>query len=154
MKLTRDLKEFIELLNANGVEYLLVGGWAFGFHATPRYTGDIDFFVKCDEQNATRLKTTLIQFGFTELDGFEASFLDEERILQFGVPPNRIDILTKISGVKFDDAWQSKIAGDLDGIKLPIISREFMIRNKTAAGRLKDMADVEALAKTKPDKIP
>jgi hypothetical protein len=63
MKLTRDLKEFIELLNAHGVEYLLVGGWAFGFHATPRYTGGIDFFLKCDEKDATRLKRVLLDFG-------------------------------------------------------------------------------------------
>ena len=69
MKLTRDLKEFIELLNSRGVKYLLVGGWAFGFHATPRYTGDIDFFLKCDATNASRLKQVLQEFGFDELSG-------------------------------------------------------------------------------------
>ncbi len=98
MKLTRDLKEFIELLNMHAVEYLLIGGWAFGFHATPRYTGDLDFSLKCDEENGKRLKRVLSDFGFTEPPGFEESFLQAERILQFGLPPNRIDILTQIEG--------------------------------------------------------
>jgi hypothetical protein len=150
MKLTRDLREFIELLNANGVEYLLIGGWAFGFHATPRYTGDIDFFLKCDIENGLRLKRALEEFGFTQLEGFEASFLDKERILQFGVPPNRIDILTEISGLSFEDAWKSHVRGKLEGLPISVISRELLIQNKAAAGRLKDLADVEALKKTAP----
>jgi hypothetical protein len=150
MKLTRDLREFIELLNAHGVEYLLIGGWAFGFHATPRYTGDLDFFVRCDKQNADRLKKVLTEFGFTDLPGFEESFVQPERILQFGLPPNRIDILTQISGVTFSEAWESRVPGDLEDLKVPFISRECLIRNKTAAGRAKDIADLEALHKTIP----
>ena len=152
MKLTRDLREFIELLNAHGVEYLLVGGWAFGFHATPRYTGDLDFFLRCDGENGARLKRVLSDFGFTELEGFEDSFLQEDRMLQFGVPPNRIDILTQISGVSFSEAWASRLNGELEGLQVPFISRECLIRNKVAAGRLKDLADVEALQKTAPQK--
>ena len=148
MKLTRDLREFIELLNAHGVEYMLVGGWAFGFHATPRYTGDLDFFVRCDRQNAARLKEVLSSFGFTELSGFEQSFLEPSRILQFGVPPNRIDILTEISGVTFEEAWGSRVRGTLDGLSVPFIDRAFLIKNKQAAGRPKDLADLEALQKT------
>jgi hypothetical protein len=150
MKLTRDLKEFIELLNAHHVEYLLIGGWAFGFHATPRYTGDIDFFLRCDEANATRLKKTLTEFGFAELPGFEESFLQPDRILQFGLPPNRIDILTQISGVNFTEAWESHVQGELEGLPVPIISREKLIKNKETAARAKDLADIEALQKTTP----
>jgi hypothetical protein len=148
MKLTRDLKEFIELLNSRGVEYLLVGGWAFGFHATPRYTGDIDFFLKCDATNASRLKQVLQEFGFDELPGFEDSFLQQDRILQFGVPPNRIDILTQISGVTFGEAWNSRVQGEIDGLPIPIVSREHLIQNKSAAARPKDIADAEALKRT------
>lgn len=151
MKLTRDLKEFIELLNARGVEYLLIGGWAFGFHATPRYTGDIDFFLKCDTANAERLKLALHDFGFTDLTAFDESFLQPDRILQFGVPPNRIDILTQIDGVSFTDAWQSHINGELEGVPVPIISRECLIQNKMAAARPKDLADVHALKRTTPN---
>lgn len=150
MKLTRDLREFIELLNSRGVEYLLVGGWAFGFHATPRYTGDIDFFLRCDRDNAARLKLALSDFGFTELPGFDESFLQGDRILQFGVPPNRIDILTKITGVTFDEAWQTRVEGEIDGLRLPIINRACLIKNKTAAARPKDIADTAALLKTTP----
>jgi hypothetical protein len=150
MKLTRDLREFIELLNAHDVEYLLVGGWAFGFHATPRYTGDLDFFVRCDQQNAARLKQVLLEFGFTELRGFEESFLQPGRIIQFGLPPSRIDILTEISGVSFNDAWESRAHGEVDGLRVAVINREHLIRNKSAAGRAKDHADLLALEKTKP----
>jgi hypothetical protein len=148
MQLTRDLKEFIELLNAHGVEYLIVGGWAFGFHATPRYTGDLDFFVRCDSENARRLRLALADFGFAELSGFEESFRQPDRILQFGLPPNRIDILTQISGVSFADAWSSAVRAELGGLPVLMISRECLVRNKVAAGRPKDIADVEALRKT------
>jgi hypothetical protein len=150
MKLTRDLKEFIELLNAHGVEYILVGGWAFGFHATPRYTGGLDFFLKCDSENGARLKRALAAFGFGDLPGCEESFLQPDRILQFGVPPNRIDILTQISGVTFTEAWDTRIHAELEGAPVPFISRECLLRNKIAAGRLKDLADVDALKKTAP----
>jgi hypothetical protein len=151
MKLTRDLREFIELLNARGVEYLLVGGWAFGFHATPRYTGDLDFFLKCDSENASRLKLALSDFGFTELPGLEEKFLQGDRMFQFGLPPNRIDILTKIDGISFAEAWDTRVIGSLEGLPVPIISRDCLIRNKLAAGRAKDLADVEALRNTAPN---
>lgn len=149
MKLSRDLREFIDLLNAHSVEFLLVGGWAFGFHASPRYTGDIDFFVRCDSTNASRLKKALFAFGFSELPGFEESFLQADRILQFGIPPNRIYILTQIDGVTFEEAWNTRVPGEVDGIQLPVISRDFLIRNKLAAARPKDLADVDALQRTR-----
>jgi hypothetical protein len=150
MKLTRDLREFIELLNAHRVEYLVVGGWAFGYHATPRYTGDLDFFVHCNNENCARLKQVLSEFGFTELGGFEESFLQPGRIIQFGFPPSRIDILTEISGVTFNEAWDSRETGELEGLRVPVINRECLIRNKSAAGRAKDLADIEALERTRP----
>lgn len=150
MKLHRDLREFIELLKSHEVEYLVIGGWAFGFHATPRYTGDFDFFMRCTPENARRLKRVLVAFGFEDLSGFEENFLQGDRIIQFGLPPNRIDILTRISGVDFHDAWTDRVLGVLDGLALPFISRDRLIQNKLAAGRTKDLADVEALKKTSP----
>ena len=150
MKLARDLREFIELLNRHDVEYLLIGGWAFAFHATPRYTGDIDFLVKCNHENAERLEKVLCDFGFGSLPGFKESFLKGDRITQFGLPPNRIDILTKIDGVSFSEAVLDCIWGELDGLRLPVMSRAALIRNKLAAGRPKDIADVEALKRTEP----
>jgi hypothetical protein len=135
-------------LKSRGVDYLVIGGWAFGFHATPRYTGYFDFLVRCTSENAKRLKDVLLAFGFNELADFEGNFLQGDRILQFGIPPNRIDLLTKISGVEFEEAWADRVYGELDGITLPFISRELLIHNKLATGRAKDLADVEALQKT------
>src|SRR5947209_3554352 len=102
MKLHRDLREFIALLKKHRVDFLVIGGWAIGFHATPRYTGDFDFFVRCNPEMARRLKAVLSNFGFADLAGFEENFLRGDRILQFGVPPNRIDILTKIANISFE----------------------------------------------------
>lgn len=150
MKLPRDLREFIELLNDHGFDYLLVGGWAFGYHATPRYTGDLDFFVRCNRENCTRLKQVLTEFGFTELAGFEDTFLQAGRIIQFGLPPSRIDILTEISGVSFEEAWESRDTGELEGLSVSLINRECLVRNEAAAGRSKDIADIEALERTRP----
>jgi hypothetical protein len=152
MKLHRDLREFIGLLKSHEVEYLVIGGWAFGYHATPRYTGDFDFFVRCTPENARRLRTVLNAFGFEGLTEFENNFLQGDRIIQFGVPPNRIDILTRIAGVEFEDAWKDRVEGELDGMLLPFISRQKLIQNKLAAGRSKDLADVEALERTFPRK--
>ena len=153
MKLTRDLREFIELLNSNHVEYVLIGGWAFSYHATPRHTGDIDFFVRCDQSNADRLSNALKEFGFQDLHGFKESFLKPDRILQFGVPPNRVDILTQITGVDFKEAWGSRVPGEIDGIPVAVIGWKALIKNKTAAGRPQDIADVSALQRIGARKI-
>ena len=103
------LKEFIALLNSHSVEYLIVGGHAVAFHGHPRFTGDIDFFIRMTPSNAQRLLAVLNDFGFGSVGITVRDLLEPKRILQLGQPPNRIDILTSISGVDFDSAWASRV---------------------------------------------
>jgi predicted nucleotidyltransferase len=144
-KLQADLKEFIELLNSHSVEYLIVGGHAVAFHGHPRYTGDIDFFIRATHSNAQRLLATLNGFGFGGVGITERDLLEPERIVQLGQPPNRIDILTSISGVDFDSAWASRIESTMDDQPVIMIGWNELLRNKKAAGRQKDLADVDKL---------
>jgi hypothetical protein len=142
--LTEDFKDLLRLLNANAASYLIIGGHAFGVHAEPRTTKDLDLFIKSDPENAKAVYLALAQFGAPLVGMTEADFTDGTT-LQIGIPPNRIDVLQRIDGVTFDDAWQNRIEGTVDGIPACIISREDLIRNKLAAGRLQDLADVEKL---------
>jgi len=144
-KLQADLREFIELLNSHCVEYLIVGGHAVAFHGHPRFTGDIDFFVRMTSLNAQRLLAVLNDFGFGGLGITERDLLEPKRILQLGQPPNRIDILTSISGVDFDSAWESRVKSSMDDQPVIMIGWNELLRNKKAAGRQKDLADVEKL---------
>lgn len=145
MKLSKDLREFIELLSSHAVEYLLVGGHAVAYHGYPRYTGDTDFFVRCTSDNAQRLMRALDAFGFGDVGLAATDFETEGRVVQLGVPPNRIDIVTGISGVSFDEAWAGRVEGKLDGVAVPLIGKEALLKNKRASGRAKDLADVEAI---------
>ena len=145
MRLPKDFKEFIELLNSNRVEYVIVGGYALAFHGTPRYTGDIDFLVRCSPENAARLEKCLHAFGFGSLGITAADFLKSGQVVQLGFPPHRIDIVTSITGVDFDEIWPLRIASELDGQPVSFIDRGSFVKNKKATGRMKDLADVEAL---------
>jgi acetolactate synthase regulatory subunit len=147
MPLIKDLREFVELLNSNKVDYLVVGAFAVAFHGYPRYTADLDILVRPTPDNAQRILHVLNQFGFASL-GISASDLESYgMVVQLGVKPNRIDLLTAISGVSFEDAWDSRISGDLDGIATRFIGREALIRNKEHTGRTKDAGDAEELRK-------
>ena len=147
MPLTKDSREFIECLRSNKVEFLIVGALAVAWHGFPRYSADVDFFVRPSRENAVRLLAALTQFGFgavgITLDDLNA----EDRVIQLGVQPNRIDLMTSISGVSFEDAWNSRVAGVIDGIEVNILGREALIRNKRAAGRAKDRIDVAELTR-------
>ena len=145
MKLQRDLREFIELLNSHGVEYLVVGGHAVAFHGYPRFTGDVDFFVRSTAENARRLIAVLAAFGFGQAGLDEATLMQPEKIVQLGVPPNRIDLLTSISGVDFVDAWSDRIPDALDGVPVAFVSKRTLVANKRASGRPKDLVDLEKL---------
>jgi predicted nucleotidyltransferase len=145
VKLQRDLREFIELLSSHAVEYLIVGGHAVAFHGHPRFTGDIDIFVRATESNAQRLNAALAAFGFGDLGFDDATWLAPERIVQLGRPPNRIDLLTSISGVTFDEAWAGRVTAQLDGLEVPLIGLDALLVNKRASGRAKDLADLEEL---------
>ena len=145
MKLHSDLREFVELLNSRGVEYVIVGGHAVAFHGHPRFTGDIDFLIAANPDNAARVLGCLAAFGFPDLGLAVDDLLQPGQIVQLGRPPNRIDLLTSISGVEFDDAWSERLPFELEGCLIWIPSIRHLIQNKRASGRLKDLADVEAL---------
>jgi hypothetical protein len=145
VKLQKDLKEFIALLNSHGVEFVVMGGHAVAFHGYPRVTADLDFFVRANSDNARRIATALGEFGFSGAD--ESLFSKPQKVVMLGRPPNRIDILTKIDGVDFDQVWHSRIEGKLDGIPVSFPSRDMLLQNKRASGRAKDLADVAEIEK-------
>src|SRR6185369_7371667 len=110
-----DLREFIELLNTLKVRYLVVGAFAVAYHGYPRYTADIDLFIERSPQNAERLLQAIHQFGFGDVGLTNQDFLREDQVIQLGVAPNRIDIMTHISGVTFEEAWESREVGEIGG---------------------------------------
>jgi len=145
MKLHPDWREFIELLNSHEVEYLIVGAYARALHGVPRSTGDIDFFVRASPENAVKLEAVLSSFGFGSVGIGREDFLALDQIVQLGVEPYRIDLITSISGVSFDEAWAGRLRGLLDGTPVVFLSLTDLKKNKAAAGRLKDLADLDAL---------
>ena len=144
-KLQSDLSEFIALLNSHAVEYVIVGGHAVAYHGHPRFTGDIDFFVRPTSANAARVLTVLNAFGFGDLGITADDLVAPEKVIQLGRAPNRIDILTSISGVDFDSAWRSRVPSELDGHAVSFIGLAELLQNKQASGRQKDLADIEKL---------
>lgn len=143
MALSADLREFIELLDANGVEFLVVGAHALALHARPRYTGDLDLFIRADQDNAQKICVALREFGFS---GFsEEDFLEPEQVMQLGRAPNRIDLLTSLSGVTFEEAWETRVTAKLDDLEVAFLSRDLLIRNKRVTDRPQDRADLETL---------
>ena len=146
--LTKDMKELIRIFNEHGVEYLLVGGYAFGVHAQPRATNDLDLFIRANADNSNAVFRALCKFG-VPLHGLTAKdFRDAETGLQIGLPPNRIDILQQISGVTFDEAWKDHVDAMIEGdTPTYVISRENLIKNKLAAGREQDILDVKQIQK-------
>jgi predicted nucleotidyltransferase len=149
MELSNDFREFIELLNANKVKYLVVGGYAVGYYGNPRYTKDIDLWILMQKDNAQHLILAIKQFGFESLGLTEDDFLDAENIIQLGYPPNRIDLLTDIAGVDFESCFDSRNIIEFEGVEMNFISLDDLIKNKIAAGRLQDLADVEKLKRFK-----
>ena len=145
MELEEDFKEFIQLLNANKVAYLVVGGYAVAAHGYPRYTGDIDFWVKPEKENAINIVKALTEFGFGSLDIDTNDFLKENYVVQLGYPPNRIDIMTGVSGLTFEDCWKAKEVIEVQGEKINFISLYHLKLNKENTGRDKDKLDLNNL---------
>ena len=146
-----DVQEFLKLLAARKVKYVIVGGEAVIYHGYARLTGDVDFFFEPSKQNARKLYEALKQFWAGDIPGIKAfdELMEEGLILQFGVPPNRIDLINRISGVTFRDAWENKTIDSIEsaGEEIPIyfIGLEELIKNKKAIGRPKDMEDLKYL---------
>jgi len=146
MEIQKDLKEFIELLNSNQVKYLVAGGYEVAFHGYPRTTGDIDLYVESSPENASRLVAALDAFGFAGLGLTDRDFLAPGVTVQLGQPPNRIDLLTSLSGVAFEDAWHHRVECVVDGLRIAFLDLRSLLVNKAATGRAKDLADLEALS--------
>ena len=141
-----DFKEFIQYINSEGVEYLLVGGYAVGFHGTPRFTADMDLWVGGDPSNATKLGRTLRRFGFRDPDIVLGRFLKTDSVFRIGRPPLQIDILTDASGCVFADCYSRREVVSRDGLEISLISLSDLKTNKKASGRPKDLGDLDALA--------
>jgi len=152
MEIRNDFKELLVLFsvrspqdNKHKVEYLIVGGYALAFQGAPRFTGDIDLFVRPARENAKRILAALDEFGFGSLDLSEDDFTTPGKVIQLGVPPIRIDIITRVSGVSWKKANLDKVSGQYDQTPVFFIGWEDFITNKKATGRKKDDADIEAL---------
>ena len=145
MALNKDWREFLELLNSRGVDYVIVGAQSLAFHGRPRHTGDYDILVRPTPENARLLLAILNQFGFEQSGFKETDFLQPGQIIQLGRVPSRIDLLTSISGVSTAEAFAGKISAILDGIPVFILGKDALIRNKRAVGRPQDLADLASL---------
>ncbi|MDP2981830.1 MAG: hypothetical protein Q8O92_00685 [Candidatus Latescibacter sp.] len=143
--LNQDFKEFIQLLNENRVEYLVVGGYAVGFHGHPRYTKDLDIWIKISQDNARKVLFVIGQFGFGSLGLTNEDFLIPGQIIQMGYLPVRIDIISTVDGVDFDECYKNKEEIEIDGTKVYFIDLENLKKNKKTTGRLQDLADLENL---------
>jgi hypothetical protein len=145
METQSDFRELLELFNSHKVEYIIVGAHALAFHGAPRYTGDIDILVKSDIANAARIMAALNDFGFGGVGLDVSDFVKPDQIIQLGFPPLRIDIITSISGVSWEEAYAGRARGAYGAIEVNYIGRQELVKNKKATGRKKDIVDSEAL---------
>ncbi len=143
--LNPDFKDMLSGLSDSGVEFLLVGAYAMAAHGHPRATGDLDIWVRANPDNAVKVLVALSRFGAPLHDLTIEDLSRPGIIFQIGVEPSRIDILTEISGVIFSDAWERKMSIEMNGCSMSVIGLEDLIKNKRAAGRAKDIADLETL---------
>lgn len=147
LEVKKDYKELLELLNGKKVEYLIVGAYALAFHGHPRFTGDIDIFVNSTDENARKIIEALNEFGFESLGLEPDDFQQPDNIIQLGFSPIRIDFLTSIDGVTWDEALNGSVTGTYGDIPVKYLGKNEFIKNKKASGRLKDLADIEEITK-------
>lgn len=145
LTLPPDFKEFLKLLKEHDVRYLLIGGYAVGYHGYARATEDMDIWVAIHPENARKLVSTLKSFGLDDLNLTPELFLQKPKIIRMGLPPMRLEITTSVSGVEFDECYRSRIVDEFDGVEVNVIDLENLKKNKKASGRSKDIADVEKL---------
>ena len=139
-----DLKELLRAFNAHGVKYLIVGGYAYGVYAEPRATNDLDIFIASEEANSKAVFRALLDFG-APLSGLSPADFTEGSTFQIGQPPARIDLLQRIDGISFDEAWKNRLEGSIGDLPVIVISRKDLIRNKVASGREQDVLDAKKL---------
>jgi hypothetical protein len=140
-----DFAALLRELSAAEARFLVVGAYAVTFHARPRATGDLDLWVEPSSENAARVMSALRAFGAPLSDLSAEDLVKPSMVYQIGVPPRRIDLLTSLTGVEFDEAWASRVRGRLGGLECDFIGRQVLIRNKRALGRPRDLADLEML---------
>jgi len=143
MLLPPDFREFLRLLNSSNVEYLIVGGYAVGYHGYPRPTGDLDIWISNTPANAERVHRALEEFGF---DCPLAVLLQDNQVVRMGISPFRLEVLTTINGVKFSECYRERVRGLIDGVDVTLISLPRLLQNKKASGRSKDITDLENLS--------
>jgi hypothetical protein len=145
--LNPDFRDLLLAFSDGEVEFLIIGAYALSFHGAPRASGDIDIFVRASPANASSVWKALVAFGApVEAAGVvQSDFEKPNLVYQIGLPPRRIDVLTTISGVSFDEAWATRAPADIDGRTIYFIGRDVFLRNKEAAGRPKDLADAARL---------
>jgi len=141
----KDFKEFLQLLNSKEVEYLVIGGYAVGYHGYPRATGDMDVWISLNERNALKMVNALKEFGFDIPELKKEMFLKEEKIIRMGVPPMRLEILTTIDGVDFETCFKNRVIADFKSFKVNFISKDDLLINKRASGRPRDIDDCSKL---------
>lgn len=147
--MNRDFFDMLSALSGEGVEYLVVGAYALAAHGLPRATGDLDVWVRPTVDNAERVLRALRSFGAPLLDLTRDDLLRPDTVFQIGVAPTRIDLLTGVSGLTFDEAWPSRISVTLEGLPVPVIGFDELLRNKEASGRPQDLADAAWLRSRK-----
>jgi hypothetical protein len=152
IELVDDFRDLLVELADASAKFVVVGGHAVAFHGHPRATKDLDVLVRADTENAERVYRALARFG-APLAAFEVQqgdFATYDGVLQIGLPPRRIDILNRADGITFDEAVEEGASFELDGRTIPVIGRAALLRNKRAAGRAQDLADLEALERAEP----
>lgn len=140
-------------LQNTAARFLVVGAHAMAVHGVPRATGDLDIFIPPDLENAKRVLKALVEFG-APIHSANLTAEDLARpgiVYQVGLPPRRVDLITEIDGLTFDEAWESRVIREAAGLQIPFLGREALLRNKKASGRTKDLADVELLERRSPD---
>jgi hypothetical protein len=140
-----DFKEFLQLLSLKQVDYLLIGGYAVGYHGYPRATADMDIWISVNPHNAERVVAVLQEFGLAVPELSAELFLEENRVVRMGVPPFRIEIITTISGVNFEECFAQRVIDTIDGVEVNLISLPHLKANKKASGRFRDLNDLENL---------
>jgi len=145
--LPKDFKEFLQLLHSKEIEYLVVGGYAVGLYGYPRATGDMDVWVAINKNNASKLVKALNEFGFSSSEIKKNVFLEKDKVIRMGVPPLRIEVITSIDGVIFEECYKRKNSIIVDDIQVNFISLSDLIKNKKACKRHKDFDDLEHLEK-------
>lgn len=145
MEVQQDFRDLLELFNAHDVDYMIVGAHALAFHGAPRYTGDIDILVRADAENAERILRALDRFGFGSVGLTVEDFSSPDKVVQLGMPPVRIDIVTSITGVSWEEAKSGREKGSYGNVAVYYIGKQQFIANKRAIVRKKDLADLEAI---------